>query len=278
MTIETGLARYYDRLSWWNGLARFIGHGGGREHFTVHRALADPSADGQPTATRLHDVLRQFLPSGRPIALLDAGCGDGGTMMDLARTHHGNFLGVTLSARQVARATAAVHACGLAARVGVIRASYDQPPAGPFDVIIAVESLAHSADPGASIRALSAALAPGGRLIVVDDMPVTDPGDDDLAAFKRGWRCPVLWSAESYRGACAACGLELIAERDLTEAVRPRDAGTLAQLTRLNRLAHAVVPIPAFRMVMESHHGGLALERLYRRGAMSYRLMVASRS
>ncbi len=278
MTAETGLARYYDRLSSWNGVARFIGRGGGREHFTVHRALADPRADGRPTATRLHDVLREFLPTDRPIALLDAGCGDGGTMMDLARTHDGRFLGITLSARQVARATAVLRERGLAARIGVIRASYDQPPTGPFDVIIAIESLAHSADPHVSLRALSAVLAPGGHLVVIDDMPEIDLRDGDLAAFKRGWRCPVLWSAAAYRTELVACGLALVAERDLSAELRPRDATDLARLTRLNRWARAVVPIPAFRMVMDSHHGGLALERLYRRGAMSYRMMMATRS
>ena len=55
--MSTGVAGYYDRLLRWNRAARAIGYGGGQSALTVHRALADPRADGRPTFTRLHDIV-----------------------------------------------------------------------------------------------------------------------------------------------------------------------------------------------------------------------------
>jgi hypothetical protein len=45
-------------------------------------------------------------------------------------------------------------------------------------------------------------------------------------------------------------------------------------LERINRLLHAGIPLPAWRGLMDSYYGGLALERLYRAGLMEYRLLV----
>jgi 2-polyprenyl-3-methyl-5-hydroxy-6-metoxy-1,4-benzoquinol methylase len=152
---EAGIAGYYDRLNRWNRLAQVIGYGGGRRTLTVHRALADPRADGRPTPTRLHDLLHDVLPSHRHLYVLDAGCGLGGTMIDLARRGDGRFLGVTLSPVQAAAANRAAHAAGVGDRVSALVQSYDAPPDGPFDVVLAVESLAHSPDPGRTLHGLT---------------------------------------------------------------------------------------------------------------------------
>jgi hypothetical protein len=52
----------------------------------------------------------------------------------------------------------------------------------------------------------------------------------------------------------------------------------LARLETLNRILHRVAPSAALRALLDSYHGGLALERLYRHGLMSYRLVVASKA
>ena len=50
-----------------------------------------------------------------------------------------------------------------------------------------------------------------------------------------------------------------------------------AGLVRVNRLAAAVLrPTPA-RVLLDSLHGDLMLERLYRREVMQYRLIIAER-
>lgn len=279
MSNEDDTRGYYDRLSRWTALAQFFGYGGGRSRLTIHRALADPRAGGRPTVTRLHDVLLEALPPLTQERVLDAGCGLGGTMLDFASRGGGTFTGLTLSERQAEIGRKAVARANLGERVRIVVQSYDTPTAAVHDVVIAVESLAHSPDPHVSLRAMTSRLAPGGLLAVVDDMPVPAArGTRDLAAFQAGWRLPVLWAADELIAGLAECGLVPVVHRDLTGALRPRDIRGIARLEVLNRLARRCAPTAGLRALLDSHHGGLALERLYRNSLMQYGLVVARKS
>jgi SAM-dependent methyltransferase len=274
---DTG--RYYDRLSRWTAVARAFGYGGGRSRLTVHRALADPRAGGRPTVTRLHDVLLETLPPLADKRVLDAGCGLGGTMLDLATRGGGTFTGLTLSEHQARIGRRAVARAKLAARVRIVVQSYDTPPDETSDIVIAIESLAHSPDPLASLHSIGSRLAPGGLLVIVDDLPrAAALGTRDLVAFKTGWRLPVLWTADELLAALRECGFVLAQNRDLTPALRPRDERRIARLEALNRAARRCAPTAGLRAVLDSYHGGLALERLYRNSLMQYRLVVARKA
>lgn len=278
-TSERGLAlgSYYDRLARWTAAARYLGYGGGRRSLTVHRALADPKAGGATTPTRLHDVLLATLGAPPAGHVLDAGCGLGGTMLDLAGRSSARFTGLTLSDRQAAIARAAAAQAGFASRIAVHVGSYDAPPEGPFDLALAIESLAHSPQPGTSVAAIAARLAPGGRLAIVDDMPEPGArGTRDLALFKSGWHAPALAGAAELGATLVRCGLLIVADRDLTGEVRPRPLERIARLEAANRLLHRLAPA-AVKTLLDSYHGGLALERLYRSSLMRYRLIVAER-
>jgi SAM-dependent methyltransferase len=275
------ISAYYDRLSRWTRIAGLVGYGGGRASLSVHRALADPLAGGRATPTRVNDLVesrvRSTWPARRDLRVLDAGCGLGGVMLDLVHRLGGTAVGLTLSPSQAQDARRAAARAGLSAQVTVLVQTYDEPPPGPFDVVVAVESLAHSPDPNRSLRALAARVAPAGLLMVVDDMPETGVVEsDDLTRFKSGWRCPVLWGAAQYRAALLDLGLVSEVE-DLTEACRPRELAAIERLERWNRLARTLVPLQAWRAVLASHAGGLALERLYRRRLMRYCLIAARR-
>jgi SAM-dependent methyltransferase len=269
---------YYDRLSRWTSWLAALGYGGGRRTLTAHRALADPRAGGRPTFIRLHDVLAAALPSPLRGRVLDAGCGPGGTMLDLAARGSARFVGLTLSERQAAVARRAAAVAGLADRIEIRVESYDTPPAGPFDVIIAIESLAHATQPAATVAALAAQLAPAGSLAIVDDIPTPAAQDtEDLASFKSGWRVPALATAAELTATLERCGLVVAADRDLTAELRPRTLVRIAQLEALNRLLRRCAPSAGLRALLDSYRGGLALERLYVHGLMRYRLVVARR-
>lgn len=283
-------AIYYDRLSTWTWVARWLGYGGGYDTQTVHRALADPRADGRATPTRVHDLLIESLPPLNEPHVLDAGCGMGGTMLDLASRLGGEYIGVTLSESQAAAGRQAVARAGLSDRVRLLVQSYDEPLAGSFDLIVAIESLAHSADPATTIATLSSRLTPRGVFAVIDDMPIladgltssanlsrAEDGERDLLTFKRGWRCPILFTKEQFRTAFETVGLCVRTDRDLTPQVRPRTLARISSLERLNRLAYRLTPGASSREMLDSYHGGLALERLYRHQKMSYTLLVAGR-
>ncbi|HXS79924.1 MAG TPA: methyltransferase domain-containing protein [Gammaproteobacteria bacterium] len=272
------LAGYYDRLSRWTASAHRVGYGGGHDKLTVHRALADPRAGGRPTFTRLHDVLLSTLPAPPSGHVLDAGCGLGGTMLDLARRCSARFTGVTLSEQQAAVGRAASAKTGLADRIAIEVGSYDSPPPGPFDLAIAIESLAHSPHPEKSIGAIVARLAPGGRLAIVDDMPEPQArGSRDLAWFQSGWQAPVLPGAAELKAILARHGLVIVADRDLTGELQQRTLARIAQLEKLNRVLRRFAPSGGLRELLDSYRGGLSLERLYRFALMRYRLIVAEK-
>jgi len=275
---ERGL--YYDRLSAWTRLANLVGYGGGHRDRLVHRALVDPRAGGRATPARLNDIVAERVAAGTlPEAprLLDAGCGFGGVMLDLVGRIGGTAIGLTLSAVQADGARKAAAHAGLSARVSVLVRDYDDPPTGPFDLIVAIESLAHSGDPQRSLEALTSRLAPGGRMVIVDDMPEPGAeGTDDLARFKAGWQCPVLWNQRRYHDALARLGLASDVE-DLTIEYRPREMAAIERLEWWNSVACALVPVEAFRAMLASYSGGLSLERLYRRGLMRYVLIAAKK-
>ena len=275
---EGATGAYYDGLAIWTGVARRLGYGGGRSERTVHRALADPTAGGHPTVTRIHDLLAEALPLEGLGHVLDAGCGMGGTMMALATRCSARFTGLTLSPRQTEIGRLALARLRLADRIEIRTQSYDEPPAARFDAVVAIESLAHSDGPKASLRALAARLAPGGWIAIVDDMPLPAArGTGDLALFQQGWRLPVLLSVAEWVTALRECGCEVVVDRDLSADLRPRSLARIATLERVNAWLRHVTPTAAVRRLLDSYRGGLALERLYRRGLMSYRLLVARR-
>ncbi len=275
-TREAGTGVYYDRLSRCTTWLAALGYGGGRRTLTAHRALADPCAGGRPTFTRLHDVLAAALPSPLCGRVLDAGCGLGGTMLDLARRGSATFVGLTLSEQQAVVARRAIANTGLEGRIEVRVQSYDTSPAGPFDVVVAIESLAHSPHPPQTVATLAAHLAPGGWLAVVDDMPAREArGTHDLALLKAGWRLPVLATAAELTATLERSGFGVVADHDLTAELRPRTLARIASLEALNRALHRCAPSAGWRALLDSYHGGLALERLYRHGLMNYRLLLA---
>jgi SAM-dependent methyltransferase len=102
--------------------------------------------------------------------VLEIGFGPGVAIAELARAGAGHVYGIDHSAvmlRQASRRNATAIKAG---RVTLLNASADQlPPAlgGPFDVILAVNSLGFWPAPGERLVELRRWLAPGGRIAIV---------------------------------------------------------------------------------------------------------------
>jgi len=269
------LARYYDRLTLYGRAARRFRIGGGYGSASVHRALRPKHPNEDPHAV-VHALVEAEL-AGHPIAhLLDAGCGLGGTSLYFAARQGVRCEGVSLSARQVETATEFARAAKLDALCQFRVANFDQQlPDRHYDAIVAIESLAHSPDLGASLANLAKSLAPGGRLLAVDDVRAANANPRDAALFKAGWTVPSFVSHAEWLAAFAQAGLRVMADRDLSAHVLRRPAWRRRSLTLLNALGRAAIPFGAANDVLRSHRGGLALERLYADGGSFYRLFVA---
>lgn len=270
------VARYYrwlDGLSWFHERRGEAGHGA----LPVHRALADPEG-GAPSPFVIHRLMLAGLDLPTAPRVLDAGCGYGATMLDLAPKLGGDWTGLTLSPVQAARGMAEVATRGLAGRVRIAVRSYDAPIEGRFDLAYGIESLIHSADPARTVANLAAALAPGGHLVIVDDMPeerLPDEAAARLDRFRRFWRCPVAPTRAGWIAACRAAGLEPVAERDLNPLLQVRGMAELApRLATLERRAR-LPRLLGLGLRREAEIGGLLLETLQTEGFVRYRILAA---
>jgi SAM-dependent methyltransferase len=270
------VARYYrwlDKLSWFDEQRGEAGHGA----LPVHRALADP-AGGPPSPFVIHRLMLEGLALPAAPRALDAGCGYGATMIDLAPRLGGDWTGLTLSAVQAARGRAEIAARGLADRVRIELRSYDAAPPGRYDLVYGIESLIHAADPARTVANLAAALVSGGHLVIVDDMPearMPAEAAARLARFRRFWRCPVAPTRDGWAAACTAAGLSVVADRDLNPLLRVRGMAELApRLAALERRAR-LPRLLGFGLRLEAEIGGLLLETLQTEGFVRYRLLAA---
>ncbi len=272
------VARYYrwlDRLEW----MRVMRGETGNEAQPVHRPLRDP-AGGASGPMVVHGLMLQGLSLPPAPRVLDAGCGYGASMLDMAPGVGGEWLGISLSEVQVRRGNAAAAGQGLGERVRLRVGSYDAPVEGAFDWIFGIESLIHSPDPMATVRNLSAALAPGGALMVVDDMPEEGLLPDQAARvelFKRCWRCPVAPTRVGWLRGFAAAGLEFSHEADFTPLTLPRPAAELAPRIAARAREARWKRLLGLGYRSEADLGGMVLETLLGEGVIRYRMLVARR-
>jgi SAM-dependent methyltransferase len=193
---------------------------------------------------------------GRPLRLLDAGCGDGLVALTLARRHPDwTVLGVDLRERLLDGARARAAARGLT-NVRFARADLTVGvPEGGFDAVLAVECLTEIPDDDVALRTLADAIAPGGLLVA--------------QVAERSWR-PVLrgsdatWRDEVRHGYDAA---ELAAklrrvDLDVLE-VRPTYRGIVAAAQEVRdrikdaRLAVRAAAYPAMRAAVVLERRGI---------------------
>lgn len=277
------IGKYYNWLSWFQRATSWFGQGGGYQSLTVHRLLtsSDPAVAG---ADVIHErILTTVLGTEGP-RVVDAGCGLGGTIFYLHRRLGGQYDGLTLSPAQRAHAEREARRRDAAAACRFHLRAYDDDlrvivPEGA-DLVVAIESLAHAMDPAGSIANLAGALRPGGRLVVVDDVPDDDlvESDGDFAGFRSGWRCPAIARHGTILAALADANLAVQRDEDLTPLVSRRDPLEIERLIASNRRWRSWAGWTGAGELIDSLYGGLMLERLYQRGLMHYRLIAARRT
>ena len=235
--------------------------------YAVHKRLRFPSEWHAQGILDSNDWLRQNLKLGSADRILDAGCGVGGTLFALLGEERSG-VGLTLSGQQIALARAEADRRGLGDRLRFLQQSYDEPAGDQFDLIISVEALVHSQHLGETLRGLRNQLAPGGQLVILEDMATQDLRDQPQARMLRqSWHLPSLPQHQTYRTCFDELGLKIVEEIDFTDYVHRRSwPGWLVS--------------SAWRLVSKRsstaiYVGGLAQELLYQKGLLTYRLIRA---
>lgn len=180
--------------------------------FVVRERIALAAPSRRLRLTIVEQVL-EAPADGRSLRVLDAGCGDGLLALALAKRHPDwELLGVDLREELLRGARAR----GRSRRLGNVRferADLTQAlPEGAFDVVLAIECLEEIEDDQAALRAMAAALAPGGTLVA--HVPERSwrgilPGSPST------WRDQVRqgYSADEFCFALVGVGLEMVSVR-----------------------------------------------------------------
>ncbi len=279
---------YYDKFT-----KGFIRHGHGGRNYAIHRAVWGPGVRNRPEAIEYpNSIILDRVAAHGARRVIDLGCGLGGAIAYMARRYPAEYVGLTVSPVQVEAGNKMLRPRFPRDTARIVVGDYHDPAAvcaafGPSgaDSVFAVESLIHSSEPELFFRSVSGALRDGGILIVIDDFISDDSRhesrDDrsdakkarrferDLSRFRTGWRVGSPLPLRAAVQLAEAVGLSPVDDRDLSpflELGRPRDRlfSALAPFLRLfggwRRWGHIT--------------GGVALQRLLRRGELGYHALV----
>ena len=211
---------------------------------------------------------------------LDVGCGWGSNLLYLAEHTQGELRGVTLSERQRAHALRLAAQRGVADRVRVDRLHVEDLELGPesLDAILFVGSVVHMHNREEVYRRVTAALRPGGRLLISDCFfPRVPKGDRDSPAtryifFEALGYCRLLHLSEEL-ALIEDAGLQIARVEDLTSSY-VLTLGCWIENVRRNR-ARIEERSPGFARVLQTY---MTIARLSfaRRTALEY-MVVATK-
>lgn len=271
------VAAYYDAST-----RRFLAVGGSGQALAIHRPLwAEGITSPEAAAAHVNNLIAQaaIRALARPPAhVCDLGCGVGGTIFHLAKLWpQARFSGLTLSGEQVALARHFAQGHGVSERCHFLQADFTQPNSlHKADMAIAVESHVHAASAEVFLQAALAHLAPGGLLVVVDDMladdrPLPEAQTRLLGSFRAGWRLGHVTPRNRIVSQAEAMGYATLDQTDLSG---------MLHLTRARDVALRVAGPMAERLGLARHAlfanmiGGNALTESYRLGLMRYTMLT----
>ncbi len=259
---DLDVARYYDANT-----KSFLARGQGGSHGAIHRAVWGEGVTRREEAFHyVHGLLRREMVSVDATKILDLGCGTGASLSAVVDGRDVDAFGVTNSS---------THARLARERLGDRATIYESDfcsealPRG-VDLAYGIESFVHAPDPKAFFRNVARALRPGGRLALCDDFLVSSNELRWVRDFQKGWHASSLLKPERVDAIAAACGLELVDDRDFTsllELDRPRDR-ILGAVVALGRPVFSASP----RWLSLS--GGHALRQCLKQGHVRYRYRV----
>jgi SAM-dependent methyltransferase len=248
------VSQLYDRL------CRFESDRERSSAYPVHKRLF--FEDGE--ASDIYDWILQAVELGDGANVLDAGCGVGFGTLKLAAAGNVNVTGISVSGHELERAREYAGKTAAAGNVVFRQCSFDALGDDRYELIVAVESLKHSPDIGSTLQHLTARLADGGELVVVDDIFSGAEEGSAVECLENAWHLTELHRLEHYTAV-----LGDLQQYDLTSAMRRRRPfWNRCRFGALGVLA-AVLPGEPGR-IAGIFRGGAALDRLYDRGQMRY--------
>jgi len=192
--------------------------------------FADPEMSLEQAQESKHDLIcrKLGLREGKPLRLLDVGCGWGSMAMHAAASCNATVVGITLSEEQAGHARKRVAEAGLGDRVEIRVQDYRDLRGERFDAISSIGMFEHvgKVRTGEYFETLRGLLEPGGRLLnhaiseqggsklgswsffgryVFPDGELIDVGDVVLAMERAGFECRDVESLREYYALTLRC-------------------------------------------------------------------------
>ncbi len=192
-------------------------------HFAPRRR----SESFKASLLRHQRFLADRLSLGPEMQVLDAGCGVGGPMGNLARYSGASFVGINTNAYQIERAK--VHTRDVQSLCRFIHGDYMHVPEGDdhYDAAIAIESMPHAPDKTAAFREIFRVLRPG-ACFAGYDWCLTEKFDPRNAEHLRikedimaGDALPDIAFSSEICTALRGAGFELLESHDLAPESHP---------------------------------------------------------
>lgn len=179
------------------------------------------------------DLIEELLRWGgvsQAQAVLDVGCGIGGSSLYLAEKFGATATGITLSPVQARRATERAQAAGLGNRAQFqVADALNMPFAdGSFDLVWSMESGEHMPDKTQFLKECHRVLKPGGTFLMatwchrsIDESPLTADEQAHLEKIYRVYRLPYIISLAEYEAIAHSLGYRNLRTADWSAAVAP---------------------------------------------------------
>lgn len=223
--------------AWWRGIENVPGHPA-----QMHYAWLN-NPDGGPNGLGLNDAIRLStrtaiellkLDYSNPITLLDAGCGVGGSVLQLEsflrqqKVKPRSVHGISIVAGQIKVAVLRSRVLGASNCRFLVGDCLDLPyRLGSFDGVIAIETFCHvpPEDKLNLLEGLFRVLTRGGRVVIMDGYLARKLETSDqqhwLDIFRDGWTLPELVSPREMNDLARRSGFEIERSFSVTERVRP---------------------------------------------------------
>lgn len=232
------IIQYYDntwldyRLLWLNKKDRAI-------HFGYYETLMENHSEALEKMNKVMADRANIISSD---TVLDAGCGQGGSSLWMAKNIGCKTIGITLVPHQVETARKEASLRGLSQKSTFFLRDYTETGFEPstFDVVWACESLCHAQEKIRFYQEAIRLLKPGGRLVVAEYIRKArnfDPQDEAiLNQWCKGWSMPDLDTWDEHETNMKKAGLIHISQSDITKNVIP-------SLSKLFRMSSKLMPI-----------------------------------
>lgn len=255
----------------------------------MHHGFYGPTGthkkEPQQAQVDLIDALLEWADIRQPRAILDAGCGIGGSALYLCDRFQASVQGITLSPQQAARAHERAVTAGLAEQVSFQVADVLNTPLSDqqFDLIWSLESGEHYPDKAQFFRESYRLLQSGGTLLMAtwchrpeDSLagPLTESEQNHLKALYQVYHLPYVMSLPAYEGLARQAGFTVMRTADWSEAVAPFWDAVMASALQWQAIAGLL------QAGWPTLQGALAMglmRRGFQRGLIRYGILAATK-